>query len=83
MAGRGKPLTIKPSWIKWNGEYVPLASLTPEQKAQKVAEYTERVARTFNNWVKLHPEDYDKIVNASKNGARDVNSGDNNSSAVG
>ncbi len=63
MAKRNELLTIKPSMIKWNGEFVPLASLTPEQRAQKREEYTRRIEATVNLWCASHPEDFEAIYN--------------------
>lgn len=71
---RGKPLTIKPPKIMWNGEYVPLDSLTPEQRAIKRAECTERVAKVVNRYVQAHPEYFDVICRMNKETDENVNS---------
>lgn len=60
---KSKPLTIKPSMIKWGDKYVPLASLTPEQREQKRQEYTRRIEEVVNRWCATHPEDFEAIYN--------------------
>lgn len=66
MANRYKPITAKPSKIMWNGEYVLLSSLTPEQKAQKEEEYSRRTEETVNLWCASHPEDFEAICNYNR-----------------
>ncbi len=56
-------ITILPSMININGEYVPLASITPEQRAAKIKEYDERVERVVNQYCAAHPEVFDAICN--------------------
>lgn len=71
---RGKPITAKPSKIMWNGEYVLLSSLTPEQKAQKEAEYSERIQKVVQRYVDAHPEFFDIICKTNEEASRNANS---------
>ena len=46
------------------GEYVPLSSLTPEEKAACWAIIAERLGQVITDYVKQHPEQYDVVKKA-------------------
>lgn len=46
------------------GEYVPLSSLTPEEKAECWAIMAKRIGQAITDYVNLHPEHYDLVMKA-------------------
>lgn len=60
-----KQLTAKESMISIDGRpYVPLSSLTPEEKAACWEKIARRIGQVIHDYVNCHPEHYDVVLKA-------------------